>query len=110
MGNPDKAFLGIEPAKNLDGVTGVMILESVENSAAADAGLQTGDVIIAIDEKVVKDFEDLRVALASKKPGDEVTVDFLRMGKKSSKSIVLTSQADVYGSSKKVIVKKYEED
>ena len=109
-GDPNKAFLGIEPAKKVDGIEGVMILKAVEGSAAEAAGMQTGDVIIAIDGAAISNFDDLKEALSNKKPGDEIKVDYLRMGKKSSSNITLTSHADIMEGHKKVIIEKYEND
>jgi S1-C subfamily serine protease len=109
-GDADKAFLGIEPAQEVEGVEGVMILKAIENSAAAEAGMQTGDVITAIDGAAISNFDDLKEALSGKEPGDEIKIDYLRMGKKSTKTIVLTSHADVMKEGKKVIVRKYVEE
>jgi S1-C subfamily serine protease len=109
-GDADKAFLGIEPAQEVKGVEGVMILKAIEGSAAAKAGMQTGDVITAVDGTAIANFDDLKEVLGSKMPEDEIKIDYLRMGKKSSKTIVLTSHADVINGGKKVVVKKYVEE
>jgi S1-C subfamily serine protease len=106
----DKAFLGIEPAREVDDINGVMILQTVEGSAAEAAGMQTGDVITAINGTPIANFDDLKAALKSKKPGDEVNVDYLRMGKKKSKTLVLTSRFGAYKSHKKVIIEDFMED
>ena len=64
-------------------------IDSVEDgSAGAEAGLQKGDVIIAIDGKKIKKMAELQEYLANKRPGDKVTVTYLR--NKKSKTAVLT--------------------
>ena len=64
-------------------------IDSVEDgSAGAEAGLQKGDVIIAIDGKKIKKMAELQEYLANKRPGDKVTVTYLR--NKKSKTAILT--------------------
>ena len=64
-------------------------IDSVEDgSAGAEAGLQKGDVIITIDGKKIKKMAELQEYLANKRPGDKVTVTYLR--NKKSKTAILT--------------------
>ena len=64
-------------------------IDSVEDgSAGAEAGLQKGDVIISIDGKKIKKMAELQEYLANKRPGDKVTVTYLR--NKKSKTAILT--------------------
>ena len=64
-------------------------IDSVEDgSAGAEAGLQKGDVIIAIDGKKIKKMAELQEYLANKRPGDKVTITYLR--NKKSKTAILT--------------------
>jgi putative serine protease PepD len=51
-----------------------------ENSPAARAGLQPGDVIIKLAEKKIQNIEDLTDALRGHRPGDEVEITVLRGG------------------------------
>jgi len=48
------------------------------NGAAAQAGLQAGDVIVQIDNQAVNDTSSLTNALANKNPGDTVSVKIYR--------------------------------
>jgi S1-C subfamily serine protease len=57
-----------------------LITEVVEGSPAAEAGLQVGDIVTAVDGDRV-DFEHtLRDRLFAYEPGDTVTLDVLRDG------------------------------
>ncbi len=49
-------------------------------SAARDAGLETGDRLLAVDERAVSGYADVRLALWHKAPGDPVTVAVRRGG------------------------------
>jgi putative serine protease PepD len=47
---------------------------------AAGAGIQVGDVIVALDNTQISDPDDLSEAIGTKKPGDRVTVTYNRAG------------------------------
>src|SRR5262249_2531330 len=70
-------FLGITGAPEED-IDGVKIREIVPNSAAAKAGLKVDDLIIAINDKKVKDIESLQTILGKYKPDETVTVRIKR--------------------------------
>jgi membrane-associated protease RseP (regulator of RpoE activity) len=76
-GTPSRtgAFLGVatQPVTGGLGITQV-----VANSAAADAGLQVGDVIVSFDGTAVSTPAQLAAAVASLRPGDEVRVAYTR--------------------------------
>jgi hypothetical protein len=72
------AFLGIAP--NTPG-TNWFINSVTENSAAAAAGLQPGDVIVKFGDQPVPDFESLTRLIARNDAGDTVSVEVLRDGR-----------------------------
>ena len=74
----DKPFLGVSTEGSSDGVR---IVNVSENSAAAKAGLQKGDIITMVNDKKVYDHEQLTDAIASFKPDDKVTIAYKRDGK-----------------------------
>ena len=74
--------------KDYGTMEGVRIDKVVEDGAAADAGLEKEDVIIAVDGQKVKTMGDLQGIIAQKRPGDKVTVKYLR--DKKEKSVTLT--------------------
>ncbi len=69
--------------QDLSVVNGVFISHVNENSAALEAGLEAGDVIIAIDGLTVNNVSELQEIVARNRPGDEVEVTYLRGNKKA---------------------------
>jgi len=62
----------------LDRSQGVLISEVVEDSPAEKAGFKPDDIILEVDGKKIKNEQTLSTAIASKKPGDTITVTVLR--------------------------------
>ena len=83
-----------EQGKDIDLGTmeGIYVAKVTEESAAEEAGLKEGDVIIAIDGKEMTKMADMQEYLAKKRPGDKVTVTYLRDKKKNTKSITLKNE------------------
>jgi serine protease Do len=57
---------------------GVYVSDAIDGEGAARAGIQSGDVIIGIDDQRIETLEDLSGALADKKVGDRVAVKVIR--------------------------------
>jgi hypothetical protein len=72
------AFFGIASAGA--GGDGVRVSEVVAGTAAARLGLASGDVIIRFDGAAVTTFQELRERLKARRPGDRVSVVYLRDG------------------------------
>jgi regulator of sigma E protease len=53
------------------------------------AGLRSGDRIVEIDGKPIKDFRDITAASSSRKPGDELTIRFERAGSEQTVRLAL---------------------
>ena len=68
---------------------GVYVAEVEENGAGADAGLEKGDVIISVDGKKVTKFAELTEVMASKRPGDKLSVTYLHNKSKHTKTVTL---------------------
>lgn len=95
--------LGIEMVNVTDSVTlyrsgikldpsikqGVVVINAVEGSGAATAGLKKGDVITKFAGKKVKDYAYLRYELYQHTAGDTVEITFLRDGKEKTAKIKL---------------------
>jgi S1-C subfamily serine protease len=56
----------------------VLITEVAESSPAQQGGLKKGDVITAIDGKPFDSWNDLRIAISKRRPGEVVQISFLR--------------------------------
>jgi S1-C subfamily serine protease len=57
---------------------GVLVNRVNEGSAAELSGMETGDVIVAINNHVVSSVSELQEWVARNRPGAEIDVDFLR--------------------------------
>ncbi len=59
---------------------GVVVTAVAADSPAAKAGIQPGDVIVAVGDQTVRDAEDVRLAVARAKIGTQIVVTVLRGG------------------------------
>lgn len=89
-GAVQRALLGISiydvnaqvaEANDLKVLKGIYVNGVMEGKAADRAGIERGDVIIAIDSKPVNNVAQLQEQVAIKRPGDQVEVKFIRGGK-----------------------------
>ena len=74
---------------DLGTVNGIYVAEVSADGAAAEAGLKAGDVITAVDGKQIDKFGELQELLVNHRPGDKVTVTYLRDKKKHSATLTL---------------------
>ena len=74
-------------------LSGARIEELERGSAAADAGLETGDVITSIDDHLVEDTEALIATVRSYRPGEKVEITYLRDGKQDTTELELGSDS-----------------
>lgn len=81
-----RAFLGVAIDNADEGVT---VAEVVAGSPADAAGLQTGDVLTAINGEAVANAESFVAAVQALAPGDAVTLDYTRDGENLSADITL---------------------
>lgn len=77
---------------DLGTMEGIYVAKITEESAAEEAGLKEGDVITAIDGKEVNKMAELQEILAKKRPGDKVSVTYLRDKKKATKTVTLKNE------------------
>lgn len=77
---------------DLGTMDGIYVAKVTEESSAEEIGLKAGDVITAIDGKTVNKMADLQEYLAQKRPGEKVSITFLRDKKKSTKSVTLKNE------------------
>ena len=74
---------------DLGTVNGIYVAEVSADGAAAAAGLKAGDVITAIDGKAIEKFVQLQEILVNHRPGDKVTVTYLRDRKQHTAQLTL---------------------
>lgn len=85
-GDENKAMLGVT-TETKEG--SVIINEVSENSAAAKAGLQKGDVITKVDDIKIESSQGLVDAIGKYKPEEKVTVTYKRNGKENKTTATL---------------------
>jgi len=89
-GDGKEAFLGVAPVDLTEELCryfgaetegAVMVGRVEEGSPAAEAGLEVGDILLAVDGKPVKSGLQLRTQVLKKKAGDELRLEVLRDGR-----------------------------
>ena len=92
------AFLGLGGAPvsrtlsyhlNLKKGQGLTIFYVIPDSAAAQAGLAPHDVVTSFDGKMIGSQQDVRDAISTHNPGDQVTMQFIHHGKAIEKKVTL---------------------
>jgi Do/DeqQ family serine protease len=77
---------------DLGTMEGIYVAKVIEDGAAADAGLKEGDVIVAIDGQKITKFGELTNIVAQKRPGDKVTISYLRDKKQHKATLTLKNE------------------
>ena len=86
----ERAFLGIRMSKENAQVELVF-----ENSAAAEAGVQKGDVVMTIDGEPIRGARDVVEAIQDKEPGTQIKIRILRGDRKMTLTARLKSMAEL---------------
>jgi S1-C subfamily serine protease len=68
--------------------SGLMVVHVEAQSPAASAGLREGDIVVALDDQVVRDVDDLHRALTEDRIGSSIAITVLRRGKRETLTIV----------------------
>ena len=71
---------------------GVYINEVPVDGAASEAGIEPGDVITAVDAVKVTKMAELQEELIKHKPGDKVTITYVRNKKSNKKTLTLRNE------------------
>jgi putative serine protease PepD len=93
--------IGVEDAATGTGAQitdGAKISEVSNGSAAADAGLKSGDVITKVDDHLITSSDGLVAIIRSYRPGDKVTVTYERGGDSHTVRVTLDSDAPTQNS------------
>ena len=92
-GMETSTYIDSEKEKNKDvdlGTTeGIYVADVSADGAAADAGMQKGDVILSVNGKSVNKMGQLQEEITKHRPGDKVTVVFMRDKKTMTKQVTL---------------------
>ena len=103
---PDTAFLGVTTqaidamsteARSRAGInteTGALVVDVVAASAAANAGIAIGDVIVAIGDEVIDSPEDVARIVRGHAPDEEIVVAVERSGTVQEVAVTLGARGD----------------
>jgi serine protease Do len=99
-GHVNRGFLGVttqpltdDLAKQFGVEHGALITDIAPDSAAQKAGLERGDIITRVNDADINDPRALALAISRLAPGTEVTVQYVRDGKKATVKAKLGRQA-----------------
>ena len=96
-----RGFLGVEindlstsSARSVgySSMNGVIVVKVNDKSAADDAGIKQGDIIVTIDKMKVKNKAELLEQVGRKKPGDIVNIEYVRGGVRSTAMVTLKNK------------------
>jgi len=86
IGPIDQTMAKALDMKDVDGV----LVQSVEsNSPAEEAGIKAGDVILKFDGQKIEQANQLQSLVASKDPGDKVSLEIFHDGNTEEKTVIL---------------------
>ena len=77
--------------------SGVTIANVTPNGPADKAGLKTGDTIVSVDGKSVKNGDDLVAEISGIKPGETAKLGYVRNGTQSTANVVVADRAKLFG-------------
>jgi serine protease Do len=80
---------GLEKQFNLTNDRGALVGDVTPNSPAAKAGLQSGDVIVALNNRPIEDSRHLKLQVAQLAPGTTVPVKIVRDGREKTVEVKL---------------------
>ncbi|RBY78087.1 peptidase S1 [Blastococcus sp. TF02-09] len=95
-GKATRAFLGVSSRTAADGGntevgTGAEVVSVEADSAAAEAGLEAGDVVVAVGDRPITSSTELTAAVRSEAPGATVELTIRRGGDESTVEVTLGS-------------------
>jgi serine protease Do len=102
FGHVQRAFIGVRieevtqdvaKEKGLKEVAGVFVSSLSEGGAAAESGMESGDVIQKIDEHPVNNVPQLQEQVSRYRPGDKVKVTVWRGGKQQVVDVTLRNRS-----------------
>lgn len=77
---------------NIKDGDGVYVIEATPDGAAKAAGIEKGDFITKINGTVVNSGPEMQEQVARYKPGDKITVTYVRNGKENTTNITLKNK------------------
>jgi len=78
--------------------SGVTIASITPNGPAEKAGLKTGDTIVSVNGKTVKNGDELVADISALKPGTTAKVGYIRSGKEQTAEVTIADRAKLFAS------------
>jgi serine protease Do len=82
---------GIAESLGMKNASGALVDEAQEDTPAAKAGIQAGDVIAAVNGNAIKDSRTLAREISGMAPGSSAKLDILRKGEAKSITVTLAT-------------------
>jgi putative serine protease PepD len=82
------AYLGVK-IQDSTSPQGAQIAQVVAGAPAGKAGLKAGDVIVKLGDSTITSGEDLSSVIDAKKPGDSLSVTYVRSGAQHTTTVNL---------------------
>ena len=98
-----RGFLGVEindlsvsqaRSAGYNSMNGVYVYKINEKSAAEEAGMKQGDVVISIDGQKIKNKAELLEQVARHGPGETVKIEYFRKGQRAVANIMLRNKSN----------------
>jgi putative serine protease PepD len=90
----EEGFLGVKLDDRRDGGQGAIITSVEEGTPAESAGIEPGDIVIAIEGVAIDGAVGLVAAVKDQEPGDEIEIQILRGTEVVTVTAVLTGQPE----------------
>ncbi|MBN1351570.1 PDZ domain-containing protein [candidate division KSB1 bacterium] len=90
--------------------SGVLVLDVIDDTPAEEAGLKAGDVITQVDDKTIKNPDELIETISDYDEDEEVTIQYIRHGKSGKAKATLKeieTSMQLPGKAGKKIIRKY---
>ena len=85
----EAGYMGVQLEHRTDGGSWALVSDIVAGSAAQQAGIEVGDVVVAVDGEPISGQAALVATIRDLAPGDTTTVSLVRDGKHLDVSVVL---------------------
>jgi len=88
----------IAQSLRLDRTDGVIVSFIQEGGPAEEAGMKRGDIIVEIDEQIVKDTDDAEIAVSDSRIGEVLSIEIIREGQEKELTLTPREYKDQKGS------------
>lgn len=93
---PDNASDEQKKAQGVKDGTGIFVTSVAIDGAAKAAGIQKGDFITKINDVEINSSSELQEQVARYKPGDKISVTYVRNGKENTTSLTMKNKSGNY--------------